>query len=64
MVAEPDGVMFPNTFTVTRLENGKFSLKSYYGKYLIAKEDGSLNANSRSVVTEGMFLIKSIGSTI
>ena len=65
MVAEKDGAMFADrdissiweTFTVTRLENGQFSLKSYHGKYLIAKEDGTLNANSPSVVTEGMFLI-------
>ena len=65
MVAEPNGAMFADrdtsslweTFTVTRLENGQFSLKSYHGKYLIAKEDGTLNANSPSVVTGGMFLI-------
>ena len=65
MVAEEDGAMFADrdasstweTFTVTRLENGQFSLNSYHGKYLIAKEDGSLNANSPSVVTEGIFQI-------
>ena len=65
MVAEKDGAMFADrdtsstweTFTVTRLENGQFSLKSYHGKYLIAKEDGTLNANSPHVVTGGMFLI-------
>ena len=65
MVAEPGGAMFADrdisstweTFTVTRLENGQFSLKSHHGKYLIAKEDGTLNANSPSVVTGGMFLI-------
>ena len=65
MVAEPGGAMFADrdisstweTFTMTRLENGQFSFKSHHGKYLIAKEDGTLNANSPSVVTEGMFLI-------
>ena len=71
MVAEPGGAMFADrdisstweTFTVTRLENGQFSLKSHHGKYLIAKEDGTLNANSPSVVTEGMFLIAIHGNT-
>ena len=71
MVAEKDGAMFADrdtssiweTFTVTRLENGQFSLKSDHGKYLIAKEDGTLNANSPSVVTEGMFLIAIHGNT-
>ena len=70
MVAEQDGAMFADrdasstweTFTVTRLENGQFSIKSYHGKYLIAKEDGTLNANSPSVVTEGMFLIAPHGN--
>ena len=65
MVAEQNGDVNANrdnsgsweTFTVTRLENGQFSLKSDHGKYLIAKEDETLNANSPSVVTEGMFLI-------
>ena len=65
MVAEQNGDVNANrddssyweTFTVTRLENGQFSLKSDHGKYLIAKEDETLNANSPSVVTGGMFLI-------
>ena len=71
MVAEKNGDVNANrghsgsweTFTVTRLENGQFSLKSDHGKYLIAKEDGTLNANSPSVVTEGMFLIARHGNT-
>ena len=70
LVAEPNGDIFADrddssdweTFTVSRLENGHFSLKSDHGKYLIAKEDGSLNANSPSVVTEGMFLIAPHGN--
>ena len=71
MVAEQNGDVNANrdnsgsweTFTVTRLENGQFSLKSDHGKYLIAKEDGTLNSNSPSVVTEGMFLIAIHGNT-
>ena len=71
MVAEHNGDVNANrndssyweTFTVTPLENGRFSLKSYHGKFLIAKEDGTLNANSPSVVTEGMFLIAIHGNT-
>ena len=46
------------TFTVTRLEDGQFSIRSYHGKYLVAKEDGSLDANSPNVVTEGNFQIQ------
>ena len=45
------------TFTVSRLENGHFSIKSHHGKYLVAKEDGSLIDESSSVITEGMFQI-------
>ena len=61
-----NGAMFANrdnagsweTFTVTRLENGQFSIRSDCGKYLVAKEDGSLDANSPNVVTEGNFKIQ------
>ena len=71
MVAELDGGMNADrdtsslweTFTVTRLENGQFSLKSCHGKYLIAKEDGTLNANNPNVVMEGMFMIALHGNT-
>ena len=61
-----NGAMFANrdnagpweTFTVTRLENGQFSIRSDCGKYLVAKEDGSLDANSPNMVTEGNFQIQ------
>ena len=43
---------------MTRLENGQFSIRSDCGKYLVAKEDGSLDANSPNVVTEGNFKIQ------
>ena len=66
-MAEPDGNVYANrevaslweTFEVRRRGNG-FAFKSYHGKWLVAEENGTLNANANANRIASMEFMKFI----